>query len=94
LPAFKGLKRSAAASAGAFEAALKRLKPAAAASTRHSGHGYLGLPQPSATITAFEPAVARLESLKMLRSSFEQARRPQPLLLSSFEAAVCSPSKA
>ena len=67
--------------------AFKRLKPSAAASTRHSGHSYLGLPQPSATI-------AHLQSFKMLRGSFDQARRPQPLLLSAFEAAVCPPSNA
>ena len=74
--------------------AFKRLKPSAAASTRHSGHSYLGLPQPSATITAFNLPFARLQSFKMLRGSFDQARRPQPLLLSAFEAAVCPPSNA
>ena len=38
---------------------FKRLKPSAAASTRHSGHSHLGLLQPSATITAFELAVCQ-----------------------------------
>ena len=44
--------------------AFKRLKPSAAASTKHSGHSYLGLPQPSATITAFNLPFARLQALK------------------------------
>ena len=45
--------------------AFKRLKPSAAASTRHSGHSYyLGLPQPSAPITAFNLPFAAFKTLK------------------------------
>ena len=71
---------------------FKRLKPSAAASTRHSGHSHLGLPQPSATITAFELAVCQpsnAQMLKIFRGSFDQALWPQAFVVRALKPVVC-----
>ena len=53
--------------------AFKRFKPSAAASTRHSGHSYLGLPQPSATL--LRRSTCRLPAFKALKCSAAASTR-------------------